>query len=88
MIEIALPRNGRANALANGLDYFIVEVAVVLPRLDPVPRRNMCRRFDRVAVEFDVPGTNRLRSFGPSFIHPHRPHPHVDADGFCAWLGH
>ena len=82
MVHVAGSRNGGAHAFADRFHDLIVHVAVILPRLDAVPRYDFGRRFHRIAVEFHVPGADCVGRIGPGFVHAYRPDPYVDPDWF------
>lgn len=81
MVDVALPGDGSTDALAGSVHDLVFQVAVVLPRLNAVAGDDLSGRFDRIAVQFHVPGAHGVRRLSAGFVHAHCPHPDVDADG-------
>ena len=81
MVGITSPRNGCADAFANGAQDFQVMLVVVLPHANTVTRHDLLGRFDRIAVELYMPRAHCIGSLAAGFKHTHGPDPGVNAYG-------
>ena len=81
MVGVASPRNGCADAFANGAQNLQVMFVVVFPHANTVTRHDLLGRFDRVAVELYMPRAHCIGSLAAGFKHTHGPDPGVNAYG-------
>ena len=81
MVGIASPRNGSADAFANGAQDFQIVFVVVFPHAHTVTRHDLLGRFDRVAVELYMARAHCIGSLAAGFKHTHGPDPGVNAYG-------
>ena len=81
MVGVASPRNGCADAFANGAQDFQIVFMVVFPHANTVTGYYLLGRFDRIAVELYMPRAHCIGSLASCFKHTHGPDPGVNAYG-------